>query len=149
MEEGILYYICPNDECRKKYTINITEPKTPQKAAKWIDAFICSECGFKNKKTFNTNELKELMRVKQSKKIVSETAKQIKEKLLNSDLSVLPVRNCKVLEMRFGLKDNVFHSLEEVGEEFGVTRERIRQLEQKAFKLLGINTESYKQFINL
>jgi RNA polymerase primary sigma factor len=36
--------------------------------------------------------------------------------------------------MRFGLEDGVTHTLEEVGEEFGVTRERIRQIESKALE---------------
>ncbi len=44
----------------------------------------------------------------------------------------LPPREQKILEMRFGLIDGVSHTLEEVGQEFGVTRERIRQIEAKA-----------------
>ncbi|HBY73579.1 MAG TPA: RNA polymerase sigma factor RpoD [Candidatus Kerfeldbacteria bacterium] len=44
----------------------------------------------------------------------------------------LPPREQKILEMRFGLTDGVSHTLEEVGQEFGVTRERIRQIEAKA-----------------
>ena len=44
----------------------------------------------------------------------------------------LSPRERKILEMRFGLVDGVTHTLEEVGKEFGVTRERIRQIEAKA-----------------
>lgn len=44
----------------------------------------------------------------------------------------LPPREQKILEMRFGLIDGISHTLEEVGQEFGVTRERIRQIEAKA-----------------
>ena len=43
-------------------------------------------------------------------------------------------REQKILEMRFGLGDGVAHTLEEVGQEFGVTRERIRQIEAKALE---------------
>lgn len=46
----------------------------------------------------------------------------------------LTPREQKILEMRFGLVDSVGHTLEEVGQEFGVTRERIRQIEAKALE---------------
>ncbi|MFA6098044.1 MAG: RNA polymerase sigma factor RpoD [Patescibacteria group bacterium] len=46
----------------------------------------------------------------------------------------LSPREQKILEMRFGLTDGVSHTLEEVGQEFGVTRERIRQIEAKALE---------------
>ena len=47
-------------------------------------------------------------------------------------LSTLTERERKVLELRFGLEDGEVHTLEEVGEEFHVTRERIRQIESEA-----------------
>ena len=46
----------------------------------------------------------------------------------------LTPREQKILEMRFGLEDGVSHTLEEVGREFDVTRERIRQIEAKALE---------------
>jgi len=46
----------------------------------------------------------------------------------------LSPREQKILEMRFGLMDGVGHTLEEVGQEFDVTRERIRQIEAKALE---------------
>lgn len=46
----------------------------------------------------------------------------------------LTPREQKILEMRFGLTDGISHTLEEVGQEFGVTRERIRQIEAKALE---------------
>ncbi len=49
-------------------------------------------------------------------------------------LGDLTPREQKILEMRFGLMDGVTHTLEEVGKEFDVTRERIRQIEAKALE---------------
>jgi RNA polymerase primary sigma factor len=49
-------------------------------------------------------------------------------------ISELSPREQKILEMRFGLGDGVAHTLEEVGQEFDVTRERIRQIEAKALE---------------
>ena len=53
----------------------------------------------------------------------------VKEIIIN-----LSPREQKILEMRFGLTDGVAHTLEEVGQEFEVTRERIRQIEAKALE---------------
>ncbi len=49
-------------------------------------------------------------------------------------LDDLSPREKKILDMRFGLTDGITHTLEEVGKEFGVTRERIRQIEAKALE---------------
>lgn len=51
-------------------------------------------------------------------------------------------REQKILEMRFGLKDGQTHTLEEVGKVFGVTRERIRQIEAKALEKLKDSEKS-------
>lgn len=51
---------------------------------------------------------------------------------INEILVDLTERERKILSMRFGLDDNIQHTLEEVGKVFGVTRERIRQIEAKA-----------------
>ena len=51
-------------------------------------------------------------------------------------LHTLNAREKRVLELRFGLKDGRTRTLEEVGKEFGVTRERIRQIEAKALRKL-------------
>ncbi len=55
---------------------------------------------------------------------------------MNEILSGLTDRERRVLEMRFGLRDGTARTLEEVGQEFGVTRERIRQIEAKALRKL-------------
>lgn len=54
----------------------------------------------------------------------------------NSVLSGLTAREAKVLRMRFGIDMNTDHTLEEVGKQFDVTRERIRQIEAKALRKL-------------
>ncbi|MFO0718846.1 MAG: sigma-70 family RNA polymerase sigma factor [Candidatus Paceibacterota bacterium] len=59
-----------------------------------------------------------------SRRIISDQVKEI--------LNDLPPKERKILEMRHGLVDGITHTLEEVGKEFGVTRERIRQIEAKA-----------------
>jgi RNA polymerase primary sigma factor len=55
---------------------------------------------------------------------------------IDNDMEKLTPREQKVLKIRFGLEDGVVHTLEEVGQEFGVTRERIRQIETKALERL-------------
>ncbi len=54
-------------------------------------------------------------------------------------LENLTPREQKILKIRFGLEDGVTHTLEEVGQEFGVTRERIRQIEAKALEKIRDN----------
>ncbi len=59
-------------------------------------------------------------------------------------LQYLSPRERKIIEMRFGLKDGIGHTLEEVGQEFGVTRERIRQIEAKVLQKLKEHPTSVK-----
>ncbi|GAF87857.1 unnamed protein product, partial [marine sediment metagenome] len=59
-------------------------------------------------------------------------------------LKSLTEREAKVLKMRFGLGDGNEHTLEEVGQQFKVTRERIRQIEAKALRKLKHPSRSHK-----
>ena len=59
-------------------------------------------------------------------------------------LGILTEREQKILKMRFGLEDGKSHTLEEVGQEFNVTRERIRQIEAKALMKLRKHKDSKK-----
>lgn len=61
-----------------------------------------------------------------------ESSRRILRDQLNLILDTLTEKERKILEMRHGLMDGITHTLEEVGREFGVTRERIRQIEAKA-----------------
>jgi len=61
-----------------------------------------------------------------------EAARTLLKERLHGILVDLTAREQKILGMRFGLDDGITHTLEEVGEAFGVTRERIRQIEAKA-----------------
>jgi RNA polymerase primary sigma factor len=61
-----------------------------------------------------------------------ESSRRILRDQVNTILNDLSEKEKKILEMRHGLNDGVTHTLEEVGKEFGVTRERIRQIEAKA-----------------
>ncbi len=63
-----------------------------------------------------------------------EAARRLLRERLKEILIDLTPREQKILSMRFGLEDGVTHTLEEVGKEFGVTRERIRQIEAKALE---------------
>lgn len=71
-----------------------------------------------------------------------EAGRQILREYVQEILRDLDPREQKILKMRFGIDDGVVHTLEEVGEEFGVTRERIRQIEAKAL-------ERIKEHVNI
>jgi len=63
-----------------------------------------------------------------------EAARTLLRERLKDILVDLTPREQKILAMRFGLEDGITHTLEEVGSEFGVTRERIRQIEAKSLE---------------
>jgi len=75
---------------------------------------------------------------------VEETNRELLREQMKDILSSLSEREREVLSLRFGLVDGESHTLEEVGAQFGVTRERIRQIEAKALRKLRHPTRSRK-----
>lgn len=70
--------------------------------------------------------------------VQSAARKLLREQVINIINDLTP-REQKILRMRFGLDDGITHTLEEVGKEFGVTRERIRQIEAKALERMRVH----------
>jgi RNA polymerase primary sigma factor len=64
------------------------------------------------------------------------TAQKLLSEKLDEVLSTLTPREARILRLRFGLENGKTYTLEEVGEKFGLTRERIRQIEGKALRRL-------------
>ena len=77
-------------------------------------------------------------------------AQQVLRERLEEVLQTLTTREQKVLRLRFGLDDGRERTLEQVGQEFGVTRERIRQIEAKALRKLRHPSRSrkFKDFLD-
>ena len=80
---------------------------------------------------------------------VAAASRELLKEQMSDILDSLSERERKVLEMRFGLKDGQGRTLEEVGLEFGVTRERIRQIEAKALRKLRhpIRSKKLKDYL--
>jgi RNA polymerase primary sigma factor len=72
------------------------------------------------------------------------TNRKIIKENIHAMLQYLSPREQKIIRMRFGLDDGIGHTLEEVGKEFGVTRERIRQIEAKILQKLRDHPTSIK-----
>ncbi len=75
---------------------------------------------------------------------VDSAADQLLKEQIQDVLGTLSEREQKIIRMRFGLDDGKNHTLEEVGQEFAVTRERIRQIEAKALAKLRKNKDVKK-----
>jgi RNA polymerase primary sigma factor len=73
---------------------------------------------------------------------MDEAAREMLHESIQNALAVLSDRERQVLELRYGLADGKDHTLEEVGQYFSVTRERIRQIESKALRKLRHPTRS-------
>lgn len=76
----------------------------------------------------------------------SATEQLLKEQVQGILESALSERELKIIKMRFGLEDGKNHTLEEVGHEFAVTRERIRQIEAKALAKLRKHKDAKKLY---
>jgi RNA polymerase primary sigma factor len=63
---------------------------------------------------------------------------------VSSILSMLPEREAEVIKLYFGVDSDHAHTLEEIGEKFNLTRERVRQIKEKAIRRLRHNTKSNK-----
>ncbi|MCK5490306.1 MAG: sigma-70 family RNA polymerase sigma factor [Candidatus Pacebacteria bacterium] len=70
--------------------------------------------------------------------------RQLLKEYVKEIIIELSPREQKILKLRFGLEDGVTHTLEEIGQEFGVTRERIRQIEAKALEKIKKHKEAKK-----
>jgi RNA polymerase primary sigma factor len=73
-----------------------------------------------------------------------ETARRILTDQIKQILEDLSPKERKILAMRSGLEDGIYHTLEEVGKEFGVTRERIRQIEAKALEKIRQHQNAHR-----
>ncbi|MDP6387730.1 MAG: sigma-70 family RNA polymerase sigma factor [Candidatus Pacebacteria bacterium] len=73
-----------------------------------------------------------------------DTSRRILADQIKEILNDLSPKEKKILEMRNGLSDGIYHTLEEVGREFGVTRERIRQIEAKALEKIQKHEKSLR-----
>ncbi len=67
---------------------------------------------------------------------IDTAAHQILREQIDGVLARLPERERKIIQLRYGLNDGRYRTLEEVGREFGITRERIRQIESKVLRKL-------------
>ncbi len=80
----------------------------------------------------------------ETKSPVESASEQLLKEHVKDMLGALTEREQKILKLRFGLEDGKSHTLEEVGQEFSVTRERIRQIEAKALAKLRKHKDAKK-----
>ena len=88
--------------------------------------------------------LKDFIEDEESATPEESAASQLLKEQVQEILSTLSDREQKIIKMRFGLENGKSHTLEEVGQEFAVTRERIRQIEAKALAKLRKHKDSKK-----
>jgi RNA polymerase sigma factor (sigma-70 family) len=90
------------------------------------------------------NSREVLMSSDEVRSIAAPCSMEVDRVALNKLIGTLPPRNREVIEARFGLVDGAEATLEDVAKEQGVTRERIRQLEHKAVRLMNIEARRKK-----
>ncbi len=91
----------------------------------------------------DNNQLGDFIEDEDALQPMDAAAREILREQVKNALAVLSERERQVLELRFGLLDGKDHTLEEVGQYFEVTRERIRQIEAKALRKLRHPTRSH------
>jgi RNA polymerase primary sigma factor len=64
------------------------------------------------------------------------TIENLKQQQVREVLDALPMREAQVLMLRYGFQDGKSHTLQEVGNKMGITRERVRQIESQAINRL-------------
>jgi RNA polymerase primary sigma factor len=92
--------------------------------------------------TEDSSQLADFIEDEEALEPMDAAARDMLREAMNNALAVLSERERQVLELRFGLMDGKEHTLEEVGQYFNVTRERIRQIESKALRKLRHPTRS-------
>lgn len=90
----------------------------------------------------DSSQLGDFIEDEEAQEPMDAAAKEMLRESMKNALAVLSERERQVLELRFGLVDGKDHTLEEVGQYFNVTRERIRQIESKALRKLRHPTRS-------
>ena len=92
--------------------------------------------------TEDSSQLSDFIEDEDAQEPMDAAAREMLREAMKHALAVLSDREREVLELRFGLMDGKEHTLEEVGQYFNVTRERIRQIESKALRKLRHPTRS-------
>lgn len=123
------------DEKKVQYIMKISQDIVP------LEAPVGSE---------EDSKLSDFIEDKDAQSPAEAASNQILKDNIQSMLDYLSPRERRIIEMRFGLTDGVSHTLEEVGQDFGVTRERIRQIEAKVLQKLRdhpMNVRIKEQYI--
>ena len=90
------------------------------------------------------SELGDFLEDKMAESPLDTAIENLRKENVRTALDALPLREREVIEMRFGLKGHQARTLEEVGRAFGVTRERIRQIENNTLKKLELLPEAQR-----